>query len=153
MSSLAQEEARSISENVTWGHRKRFADGKVTIPYSRLFGYDKDKDGSLVVNPKQAVLVRHIYSMYLEGMSFAAIARTLTAEPETFTAAGTKTWQANSIRSILSSEKHRGDALLQKSYGSRLSHQNADRQPWGSSAVPRHRSPRGHHQPRSVGLR
>lgn len=29
MSSLAQEESRSISENVKWGHRKRFADGKV----------------------------------------------------------------------------------------------------------------------------
>ena len=28
MSSLAQEESRSISENTTWGQRKRFADGK-----------------------------------------------------------------------------------------------------------------------------
>ena len=35
MSSLAQEESRSISENVTWGQRKRFADGKVSIPYGR----------------------------------------------------------------------------------------------------------------------
>ena len=33
MSSLAQEESRSISENTTWGQRKRFADGKVTILY------------------------------------------------------------------------------------------------------------------------
>lgn len=32
MSSLAQEESRSISENVTWGQRKRFADGTVSIP-------------------------------------------------------------------------------------------------------------------------
>ena len=31
MSSLAQEESRSISENVTWGQRKRFADGKVSL--------------------------------------------------------------------------------------------------------------------------
>lgn len=30
MSSLTQEESRSISENVTWGQRKRFADGKVS---------------------------------------------------------------------------------------------------------------------------
>lgn len=29
MSSLAQEESRSISENTTWGHRKRFSDGLV----------------------------------------------------------------------------------------------------------------------------
>lgn len=33
MSSLAQEESRSISENVTWGKRKRFADGKVSLAY------------------------------------------------------------------------------------------------------------------------
>ena len=35
MSSLAQEESRSISENCTWGQRKRFADGKVTVPFKR----------------------------------------------------------------------------------------------------------------------
>ena len=45
MSSLAQEESRSISENVTWGHRKRFADGKVSFAYSRFLGYDKAPDG------------------------------------------------------------------------------------------------------------
>ena len=28
MSSLAQEESRSISENTTWGKRKQFAEGK-----------------------------------------------------------------------------------------------------------------------------
>ena len=33
MSSIAQEESRNISENVTWGMRKRFADGRVTMPY------------------------------------------------------------------------------------------------------------------------
>src|SRR5690554_164724 len=38
MSSLAQEESRSISENVTWGQRKRFADGKVTMPYRSFLG-------------------------------------------------------------------------------------------------------------------
>ena len=38
MSSLAQEESRSISENVTWGQRKRFADGKVTLPYKNFQG-------------------------------------------------------------------------------------------------------------------
>ena len=54
MSSLAQEESRSISENVTWGHRKRMADGKVSVPYSAFIGYDKGEEGSLVVNPEQA---------------------------------------------------------------------------------------------------
>ena len=31
MSSIAQEESRNISEHVTWGMRKRFADGKVSM--------------------------------------------------------------------------------------------------------------------------
>ena len=34
MSSLAQEESRSISENVTWGHRKAFSDGRFHVGYS-----------------------------------------------------------------------------------------------------------------------
>ena len=43
MSSLAQEESRSISKNVTWGQRKRFADGKVTMPYSSFLGYRRGR--------------------------------------------------------------------------------------------------------------
>ena len=34
MSSLAQEESRSISENVRWGQRKRAADGKYSLGYA-----------------------------------------------------------------------------------------------------------------------
>ena len=48
MSSLAQEESRSISENCTWGQRKRMADGKVTVAYTRFLGYDQDENGELV---------------------------------------------------------------------------------------------------------
>ena len=44
MSSLAQEESRSISENVTWGQRKRMADGKVNIPYKHFLGYESQTD-------------------------------------------------------------------------------------------------------------
>lgn len=46
MSSLAQEESRSISENCTWGWRKRCADGKVTVPFGRFLGYDR---GEMVI--------------------------------------------------------------------------------------------------------
>jgi hypothetical protein len=40
-----QEESRSISENVTWGQRKKFADGKVSLPYGKFLGYEKGEDG------------------------------------------------------------------------------------------------------------
>ena len=62
MSSLAQEESRSISENCTWGQRKRFADGKVTVPFKRFLGYDRGPDGNLVLNPEEAVIVQRIDS-------------------------------------------------------------------------------------------
>ena len=45
MSSLAQEESRSISENVTWGKRKSMADGKFSLAYKRFLGYKKGPDG------------------------------------------------------------------------------------------------------------
>lgn len=80
MSSLAQEEARSISENCIWGQRKRFADGKVTVPFKRFLGYDMGPDHNLVVNPEQAKLVKRIYGMFLTGQSPFQIARTLTEE-------------------------------------------------------------------------
>ncbi len=54
MSSLAQEESRSISENVTWGMRKRFADGKVSMPYKVFLGYRKGANGQ----PEIAALYR-----------------------------------------------------------------------------------------------
>ena len=54
MSSLAQEESRSISENVTWGHRKRFSDGQCSLNFSWFLGYDKGPDGEFIINPEQA---------------------------------------------------------------------------------------------------
>ncbi len=69
MSSLAQEESRSISENVTWGHRKRFADGKAMIPFSNVLGFERGEDGQILVNQEQAVIVKMIFRMFLEGMT------------------------------------------------------------------------------------
>ena len=78
MSSLAQEESRSISENCTWGQRKRFADGKVTVPFKHFLGYDRGEDGNLVLNKAQAEVVKRIYAMFLRGMTPHTIARKLT---------------------------------------------------------------------------
>lgn len=115
ISSLAQEESRSISENTTWGCRKRFADGKVSVPYARFLGYDKGADGNLVVNREQAETVKLIYSWYLAGLSIYAIARELTRRGIK-TGAGKSAWSGSSIRTILTNEKYKGDALLQKTF-------------------------------------
>ena len=113
MSSLAQEESRSISENCSWGQRKRFADGKVSVPFGRFLGYDRGPDGNLVVNEEQAKIVRRIYAMFLEGTTPYGIAKALTADGIPTPGKKTK-WNASVIRSILTNEKYKGDALLQK---------------------------------------
>ena len=115
MSSLAQEESRSISENVKWGKRKRFAEGKGSLPYSRFLGYDRGADGTMVVNKKEAEVVKMIYRLYLGGLSFYSIARKLMAKEIPSPAGGAK-WHASTIQSILKNEKYKGDALLQKKF-------------------------------------
>lgn len=113
MASIAQEEARSVSENCTWGQRKRFADGKVTVPFSRFLGYDRGKDGNLVVNKKEAELVERIYDMFLAGETPYGIAKQLTCEGIP-TPGGKRVWSKQVIKNILTNEKYKGDALLQK---------------------------------------
>lgn len=115
MSSLAQEESRSISENCTWGMRKRFADGKVTVPFGRFLGYDRGEDGNLVINEEQAKIVREIYGLFLQGRSPYQIAKILT-EKGIPTPGGKKVWGKAVVESILTNEKYKGDALLQKVY-------------------------------------
>lgn len=115
MSSLAQEESRSISENCVWGQRKRFADGKVTVPFGRSLGYDRGPDGNLVVNEEQAKDVRRIYALFLEGNTPYAVSKILTADGVP-TPGGKKNWSKTVVLSILKNEKHKGDALLQKVY-------------------------------------
>ena len=115
MSSLAQEESRSISENVTWGHRKRFADGKVSVGFSHFLGYDRGPDGNLVVNREQAKTVKLIYRLFLDGYTFHSITKELMARGlETPT--GKKKWYQGTVKSILTNEKYKGDALLQKRF-------------------------------------
>ena len=115
MSSIAQEESRSISDNVTWGQRKRFADGKVSVGYKQFLGYEKGEDGLPQIVEEEAKIVRYIYREFLLGKTGSHIAKTLT-EAGVPTPGGKKEWQASTIMSILQNEKYKGAALLQKSF-------------------------------------
>ena len=115
MSSLAQEESRSISENVRWGIRKSMQEGKVNLPYACFLGYRKGADGRPEIVEKEAKIVREIYTSYLNGKSLRFIADELTARGIP-TPKGKSIWRVSTIQSILSNEKYKGDALLQKTY-------------------------------------
>ena len=111
LTSLAQEEARSISENTAWGLRKRFADGKYAVGYKTFLGYN----AGFEVNEEQAEYVRLIFRMFIQGYSAYKIAQFLQRwgikSP-----AGKDGWQSTSVLSILKNEKYKGDALLQKTF-------------------------------------
>ena len=111
LSSVAQEESRSISENITWGKRKRFADGEYAVAYGRFLGYDR----GMVINQTEAAIIKKIYFLFLLGMSSYQISCLLT-EQGVPTPGGKKNWSHGVIASILSNEKYKGDALIQKHY-------------------------------------
>lgn len=113
MSSIAQEESRSISENVTWGTRKRFADGKYHVPYDAFLGYEKGADGSLQIVEEEAATVRLIYLLYLAGKSPHTICELFNLL-EIPTSRQIGPWNKTPVVSILTNEKYKGDALLQK---------------------------------------
>ena len=116
MSSISQEESRSISENVTWGRRKAFADGKGSIPYSSVLGYDKgEKKFTMVINEEQALVLRKIYRLFLQGYSSTKISEILN-EQGINTATGKGTWQSSTIRRMLTNVIYKGDMLLQRQY-------------------------------------
>lgn len=112
LASFAQEESRSISENVKWGVRKRMKKG---IPNGRfrILGYRWQGD-KLVIVPEEAAVVRRIYQDFLDGKSRLETERALNAE-------GIRTingcrFQDSSLKVILTNVTYTGNLLLQKEY-------------------------------------
>lgn len=114
LASFAQEESRSISENNKWTIKKKFERGEGMINTSRFMGYDKDETGDMVINEKEAKIVRRIFEMYLSGMGGFTIAKILNDEGvPTVTGAP---WHDSTIKGMLKNEKYKGDFHIQKYY-------------------------------------
>jgi hypothetical protein len=110
---LAEEELKTMSNNVKWSARKRYSEGYVELVW--LYGYDivrEDKRVTLKTNEQEAKIVRLIYSLYLDGMGVVAIANYLQDRNIKTKLGGT--WSKSVISGILQQEKYIGDALLQK---------------------------------------
>ena len=112
LASFAQEEVRSLSDNVKWGTRKRFEKG---IPNGKfqIYGYRWDGD-HLVVEPEEAKIVKLIYNNYLSGLSAETTEKQLAEM-------GVKSYKGQyfgntSIRQILGNITYTGNLLFQKEY-------------------------------------
>lgn len=112
LSSLAESESRSLSQNTKWGIEKRFQNGTYKIGYPP-FGYDW-LDGAMVINKEQAVVVKDIFADVLKGTSTGDIAEKLNQQG--VTTKRRKTWHGTTIRGIIKNEKYIGNALFGKTF-------------------------------------
>ena len=115
LASFAQEESRSISENVKWGVRKRFQSGEIGAANKHILGYRYD-DGlrKYVIIPEEAEAVRWMFQMYIDGVPLRGIA-------ESMNSAGIRTtlgndFQEASVRQLIFNEVYAGDIRRQKCY-------------------------------------
>ena len=115
MSSIAQEESRSISQNVRWGLQRSMEAGKVTLPWKSFLGFERGENGLPQIVEEEAEIIRSIYRNYLDGMTLQGIAR-LLIKRGIKTPCGKTKWTAEGVRHILTNEKYKGDAILQKTY-------------------------------------
>lgn len=111
LTSFAQEESRSTSENVKWGIRRGFESGRMNAFV--LYGY-RSVNGKLQVVPEEAAVVRLIFENYLNGFTAAKTERQL--EEMGVKSYRGKHFSKDAIRKILKQEKYTGNAMLQKYY-------------------------------------
>jgi DNA invertase Pin-like site-specific DNA recombinase/uncharacterized ubiquitin-like protein YukD len=111
LASMAQEESRSMSENIKWRVLERFNKGELFS--MTILGY-RLKDGVLQIEPNEAEIVKYIYKRYLDGEGILTITKELRSK-------GWNTRFGNSftltgVRTILKNEVYTGDLVLQKTY-------------------------------------
>ena len=111
LASVAQEEARSVSENMKWRIKKNFEEGK---PWGAiLYGYKVINNVYYIVE-EEAEVIRLIYKLYLEGYGKETLARKLNELG--YKTRGGYPWSDSSVRMILNNYDYTGNLILQKTY-------------------------------------
>ena len=113
--SIAQSESENISANIKWGKAQAAREGKVVFRYKNFLGYRKGDDGQPEIVPEEAETIRLIYDRFLAGDSLKGIAK-LLEEKGIKSPTGKAEWQFSTIQSILSNERYKGDAIINKTY-------------------------------------
>ena len=112
LASFAQEESRSISNNIKWSIQKRFKQGKHNGRF-HIYGY-RWEGQDLVVEPQEAEMVKLMYANYMNGLSAEHTANQLTKMGVMAMKGGP--FKATSVRQILANITYTGNLLLQKEY-------------------------------------
>lgn len=116
MAAFAESESQNLSENISWGFRKRYAEGDLnSIPMHNVYGLDRNIDGEIVIREDEAKVVRRIYSEFLAGRNTQYISEMLNADGIPTRRKGA-VWHNKTVINILQNEKYSGDVLFQKTY-------------------------------------
>ena len=113
-SAFSQSESESISGNVRWGLRKAYENGTIQIG-PNLYGFRKGQEGAVEIDEEKAKVIRQIARWFLDGDSLHTIVDKL-AQRQIPSPKGKDTWSTATLHSLLTNEKYKGDALLQKTY-------------------------------------
>ena len=112
LASFAQEESRSISDNIKWRFQKKYEKG---IPHAKFFIYGyRWKDRELVIQKEEAAIVRKIFYSYLAGKTRRAIHREL-ANTGVHTMYG-NLFQDSTIKQMLQNPAYKGTLVIQKTF-------------------------------------
>lgn len=112
LSSMAESESVSISQNSKWSIQKRFEKGTFIISYPP-YGY-KNTNGEMEIVPEQKKVIQRIFEEALDGKGTSAIAKGLNEDGIPSKKGGN--WHGSTINGILKNEKYTGDAILQKTF-------------------------------------
>lgn len=106
-----QAENETRSANIKWGIKQRGKNGSLGFYRRKCYGYDKDKNGELVINEEQAEVVKLIFDLYLGGKSILGIVKELK-ERSIKSPTGKDNWPKRSIEEMLSNEKYIGVSVV-----------------------------------------
>lgn len=101
--SFAQEESKSISDNIKWSIRNGYKHGKFTMHTEHLLGFKKTSAGKIIIDKQQAKLVKMIYILFLEGLNNHQLQGYLENH-NILTPLGSKKWTYAVINSILTNK-------------------------------------------------
>ena len=109
----AQQESVNISDHLRRSYQMRMESGEFNC-CAPAYGYDL-VDGQLVVKEDEAVVIRRIFDLYLQGIGKQNIANILNAEgvPRRY---AQKKWYHNTINYVINNERYKGDAIINKTY-------------------------------------
>ena len=111
MAAIAQDESRSISQNIRWGYEKRFAQGIHHMGSNQVLGYD-EVDGVLTPNG-DAWIVKMAFELFNQGTPYQRIAEAITAAGGK-RLRGATPFDGGTIRYMIQNEIYVGDRRMQK---------------------------------------